>query len=79
MNYLVFTCKCGHETNSYENLNFPDDFECPSCMDKRLGKKKILTVKVDTKTIHFEFRGIEEGKSKAARGVERIYEQFRVK
>jgi DNA-directed RNA polymerase subunit RPC12/RpoP len=74
--YRIYTCDCGHRTGSYIDLG---DYECGECKDKRLGKKKVLTVKIDTKTIHYEFRGKEECKEKAVKGVEQIYKQFSIK
>jgi len=92
MDFHRFECKCGETirvdnrvnldgyTNSLPTMILTDkDYECPTCVDKRLGKVKVLTVQVDTKSIHFQFRGKEEGMSKAAHGVDRIYEQFKVR
>jgi len=76
IDYQKYKCKCGHETSSYQDLG---DYECPECVDKRLGRLKVLTIKVDTKTIHYQFRGEEEGMKKAAKGINQIYKQFSIK
>jgi len=70
----MIKCKCGVEMEDY--LGYADR-ECPWCVDKRLGKKKVLTLIIDKNfTIHAEFRNKEECKDKAISGIEQMYKQY---